>query len=527
MVTIEQHDAAAVTPLSGHVAAGPGAAGLSGARRGDDLLTGWLLAAVLIPATSVLLAATNPQLRHWFLIPVTVCGILIGVDAIEWLRRRRDVFDPPALLGLFGVHFYYLAPILHVLLDYWPALLHPSHPDWRVPLGAMALLNAAGLTVYRVIVSLPARRVRRAARYRFDEGRFRRLLVAAIALGVLAFVTEVALLGGPAGFIVAMTEDRQALDGLGWLLLLSESFPLLVFCLVVVRWRTALRHRAGLVVALLAGLVALQFLVGGLRGSRSSLLWPLVLALVLVHLVVFPITRKAFLVSAVVVVVFVYGYGLYKGAGVEVVDVAKGTRTVEEVSDSTGRDLPMVLLGDFGRADMQALVLERERTGRAGWSYGSTYLAAPLSLVPRTLVPHRPPDKSEVGTNVLYGAGVYEAGIRSQRVFGITGEAILNFGPVGGLASFALLGLLLRFSRRYYLRARQSAQLGPKLLCVPLSALAVILVTADLDNILAFYVGEALPLAVVALCAVARIPAPAVNLAEEGQCGDNRVLASN
>ncbi|WP_326552380.1 hypothetical protein [Micromonospora sp. NBC_01813] len=480
----------------------------------DQPLSSWLLAVSVVPVASVLLATVEPQLRHWFLIPVTVSGVLIGVDAFEWLSRRRDVFDPRAVLGLFGLHFYYLAPILHVLLDYWPRMLFPIAADWRTALGAMALLNMVGLAIYRVIVSLPGRAAqpagggsRPAGRLRLDEVRFRRIATLAVAAGVLAFLGEVLILGGPAGFLQAMTQDRDALTGLGWLLLLSESFPLMLFSLVVVGWRAALRDRVGVVVLLLIGLVLLQFVVGGLRGSRSAALWPLVIGLLLVHYLVRSISRKVFFATAAVVVVFVYGYGLYKGAGVEVVDIAKGDRTVEEVSATTGRDLPTVLLGDLARADMQALLLDRDRAGQSRWSVGSTYLAAPLSLVPGRLVVDGPRDKSEVGTNVLYGPGVYEAGVHSQRVFGLAGEAILNFGPVGGLLSFVVLGLFLRFAGRYCTQARPGDELAPKLLCLPLCVLTVILLTADLDNILAFFVGEALPLTLVVLCAMARVPA--------------------
>jgi len=503
---------------------------VTGRGPGDDArtaATSWLLAATLIPTASAVLACVDPRLRHWFLIPVTVCGVLIGVDAFEWLLRRRDVFDPQAILGLFGVHFYYLAPVLHVLLDYWPALLHPSAAGWRSALGAMALLNMVGLVVYRVVLSLPGRGPRPAGPPRLDPGRYQSVALVAVVVGVLAFGVEVMLLGGPGGFLTAMTEDREAFAGLGWLLLISESFPLLLFCLVLVRWRQLLRRRVDLVVLLLVGLVAVQFLVGGLRGSRSAVLWPLVLGLVLVHLLVRPITRKAFVASAVAVVMFVYAYGLYKGAGVEVVDIAKGTRTVEEVSAETGRDLPTVLLADLGRADVQALLLDRQRAGAAGWSYGSTYVAAPLLLVPGSVGAEQVRSKSAVGTDVLYGPGVYDSGLRSQRVFGVTGEAILNFGPAGGLLSFVFLGLFLRFATRYYAQARRRDALAAKLLCLPLCAITVILVTADLDNILAFYLGEALPLALVVLCAIARRPRTAVGHRQYRQSVPNALLVSN
>jgi hypothetical protein len=206
------------------------------------------------------------------------------------------------------------------------------------------------------------------------------------------------------------------------------------------------------------------------------------------------------------VVAFVYCYGLYKGAGTEVVDIARGTRTVEEVSSETGRGLPTVLLGDLARADMQALVLDRQLAGGSEWGSGSTYLAAPLSLVPGSPANGGPRDKSAVGTAALYGTGAYEAGARAERVFGLAGEAMLNFGPLGGLLSFTVLGLFLRFARRCYTRAVQGVDLAPKLVCPVLCAITVILLTADLDNILAFVVGKALPLVLVVWCAMTREP---------------------
>ncbi|MFY1636933.1 hypothetical protein ACN27F_27245 [Solwaraspora sp. WMMB335] len=492
--------------------------------------TSLVLAACLVPATSIVLAIVDPALRDWFLIPVTLCGVLIGVDAVEWVRRRRDVFDPQAILGLFGLHFYYLAPVLHVMLDRWPPIVSPATGQWRTALGVMALLNLAGLIVYRVVVWLPERprRLRRPRRsvLRLDEGRFYRLAVLAVLAGLLAFAAEVLVLGGPDGFLHAMTSDRDALAGLGWLLVMSESFPLLLFALVAVRFRTALRRRGGLVILLLVGLVAIQFAVGGLRGSRSSVLWPLVLGLVLVHFLIFSISRRAFAAAAVVVVAFTYGYGLYKGAGAGVVDIAKGSRTVEEVSTQTGRDLPTVLLGDLGRADMHALVLDRVLSGADQYAYGSTYLAASLSLVPGQLRPDKPRDKVEVGTDLLYGPGTYAAGLRSGRVYGLTGEAILNFGPTGGLLSFVVLGLFLRFARRWHATARRSDDPAPKLLCLPLCAVTVILLTADMDNILSFYVGEALPLAaVVVIASVGRRGRPA-QCDESGRLTSRYVLAS-
>src|SRR5438552_1320042 len=50
---------------------------------------------------------------HWFVIPVFACGLIMYHDAVNWLRGMLDPFDPVGLLGVFGVHFFFFAPLLH------------------------------------------------------------------------------------------------------------------------------------------------------------------------------------------------------------------------------------------------------------------------------------------------------------------------------------------------------------------------------------------------------------------------------
>src|SRR5690606_36895410 len=81
---------------------------------------------------------SSEQFLHWFIVPVTVCGVIIGVVAIDWLRGRMDLMDPVGWVGLFGVHFFFLAPLLIVLWDYQMLYLPPMD-DWRPWLGGMGL----------------------------------------------------------------------------------------------------------------------------------------------------------------------------------------------------------------------------------------------------------------------------------------------------------------------------------------------------------------------------------------------------
>ncbi|GAB3141673.1 hypothetical protein GCM10027290_14800 [Micromonospora sonneratiae] len=467
----------------------------------------WILSGFLVLSTSGTLALFDSRLIHWFLIPVTICGVLITVDAVEWLRRRTDIFDPKSMLGLLGVHFFYTAPILNVMLDAWPRYLATSS-DWRRALGIMALLNVVGLGIYRLFLdSRPGAR-RHLLRHRRElaERRFIRIGMLATGIGVLAFLLEFVMFGGLSGFISVMTGDRSALAGMGWLLIAAETFPLMAFMVAVVRWRDRLAQRKSYALLLLLALAIAQFFVGGLRGSRTNTMWPVLLGLILVHLMLFRISRKSLVVCLLVFGVFTYLYGLYKSAGLEVLDIARGTRTIEQISTETGRDLPTLLLQDIGRADIQALVLERQSQGYGELGYGVTYVGGASVLVPRVLLPERPSDKVSIGTDLTVGAGAYDSGLRSAVVYGMAGEATLNFGPAGAVASFVLLGWLIRLFRRQYVRASSGSALAPKLIAPMVCLTAVIAPSGDFDNHLWYLLKFVLPYVAVVLLASSTWP---------------------
>lgn len=474
--------------------------------------TNFLLAGFLVSVVTVALLILDERLWHWFVIPAGVCGVLVGTDVIGWLRGQFDIFDPRAMLAVLGLHFFYLAPMLHVVLDHWPPAINPS-ANWRDALGAMALLNAIGLSIYRYIVALPARRRLRADdTVRLNEKRFNQITAFGTAVGLTAFCVEVALFGGITGFLTTMTQGREILSGMGWLLLAAESFPMLTFILIVVRWRRGLAARRPLVILLLAGLAVVQFLVGGLRGSRSNTVWPVLLGLMLIHLLVVRISKKAMLTVALIMGSFMYAYGLYKSAGVDVVDIARGDRSVAEVSASTGRDLPTILLNDLSRADIQAVVLDRKLQGQGELGYGMSYLGDVSVLVPDVLLPVRPPSKVAFGTETLLGPGTYDYGNDQwvSRVYGIAGEAMLNFGPLGAVLSFVVLGMLMSWARTLYLRGLHGDGLVVKIIAPSLCLAAVLMLTSDLDNIMVVLLTRFVPpgLAVFLACFVVRSPLP-------------------
>jgi len=470
----------------------------------DVRAAGWLLGALGVGATVAGFVLLVPGLRHWMVLPVAACGVLVAPDLVDWVRGRLDVLDPQATVALVGTHFFVLAPLLHVTLDYWPRYLDPV-ADWRGALGTMAMLNFAGLLLYRVVLAAPDR-VRKSPVVRLDYPRLQVLGLAVLTVSLAVFVGLVLGFGGLSGYLTSLTSLDRDVAGYGPVFLIADCFPLLGFVLVLLRGRNLLRRRPLLLVALVVVFVLAQFVVAGLHGSRSSVIWPVLIVIGMCHLLVAPLRKRTLVAMLIMISGFMYLYGFYKSAGADVVDLLTGDRSVGEISSETGRDIPLLLLGDLARADIQALVLDREQTRPDLAAHGLTYLGDLLFLVVRDVRPDLP-DKVAVGTDLLYGPGAYDSGLRSSQIFGLAGEATLNFGPFGAVLSFIPLGLVVRFARsRHRTALRPGAPVDGKLLASALPMVVVLVLTADLDNVAWFAVNNVAVLAFVVVLARRRVP---------------------
>lgn len=446
---------------------------------------------------------TVDRLAHWFVLPVFACGVIIGRDAVDWLRGRVDVFDPAGVVGLLGLHLFFLAPLLHTALDVWMPYVQPP-PDWRDWLGWMAALNAAGLVIYR-LARAGAQRVAagRPSRSAWLLSRRRCWPLFGLALAVTAAAQAVAYRfhGGLMGFVEAAVARDPTFEGMGWVFMISERFPILVMLgfAILARGRAPL-HRWRVLLPVLASVVAAQLLFGGLRGSRSMMVWTAFWALGIVHVWIRPLSRRVLALGVVALLVFMYGYGLYKGAGLEGLQAWTDPELARELEHETGRTLPGMLLGDLGRSDVQAYLLYRLREGPVEPARGRTYVGGLSLLIPRSIWPDRPPTKEQEGTEALYGPNVYEPGVLvASNVYGLAGEGLLNFGPLGTLLAFAAFGAAVGV-----LRARFAARAYPdaRWLLYPYLVIAcVVALIGDSDNLVFFLVGDGfVPVTVIALC---------------------------
>jgi hypothetical protein len=475
----------------------------SSARRAPSDQDLWLAYGLLLLAGLTLLfllALGEPRVRHWFLIPVSLCLPVVGWDTANVLSGRVPVFSPLGLFGLLAPQFFFVAPLLHVYLDYW---MHHSvgPPDWRPWLGGMAFLNLLGLLAAhggRRLFTGPTNGAT-ALPWTLHPVIFFPLGGAVLVLSLIAQTWIYASFGGLAGYVEAFQlgqiTGRSPFEGWGRLMMVAEVFPFVAFMMVVGHLRLAGGRPSLLAIAsLLVAFFCLCLFFGGLRGSRSNTVWMVFWAVMVVHHWLRPIPKRVLALGIAALIGFMYVYGLYKGSGggAGLVEVLEGRMTLTELEDRTEKPIEKVLLVDFGRGDVQAQILQRIMTGAFEPVWGRTYLAGLAMLVPHRLWPDRPPGKVRESSEIRFGEGAFEAGWVSRFVNGLAGEAMINFGPLGVPPAFLIYGILLAGLHRFVVGLDPG---DARVLLAPFAVLlAIVLLASDLDNALWF------------MCKVAALP---------------------
>lgn len=449
----------------------------------------------------------DEEIRHWFIVPVTMCGMLIGIDAAAWFRGEVDLFNPVGVMGLLGAHLFFLAPLLHVTWNYW--MYCPGAPaDWRDWLGGMAILNFFGIAIYRWSCGFIKNCTRNAPPrpvWKLSKTRLQWLLGLALSITAAAQFYVYLKFGGISGYIDAYMTTPEAFEGMGWQLMISESFPILA----AVGFAIYARHRqwrmGNFSVALfLLVFCIVQFLFGGLRGSRSNTIWALFWATGIIHFWLRPMGKRLLYAGMAALVMFVYVYGFFKETGIKNLDVQQSI----ELGQKRGRTLDAMILGDFGRADIQAFLLYRLMSPSSDYEYawGRTYAGAIALSIPKAIWPDRPATSVKAGTDAQHYMGAYTPKLmESSKVYGLAGETLLNFGPFAVPFSFIIFGLCVGWVHRLLIHLQP---LDSRLLVMPfLVNLCFPVLIGDSDNIIFFILKQGfVPLSVIFLSSL-RIPA--------------------
>ncbi|MFN6035636.1 MAG: hypothetical protein ACK48B_16725, partial [Dolichospermum sp.] len=431
-------------------------------------------------------------------------GIVIGIDAVQWFRGRLNIFSPVGIMGLLGVHFFFLAPLLHVSWNNWLGSDLIPPPDWRPWVGGMAILNLLGILLYRISRNIDFseffqkksinEKGNQKTVWMINKQRFPLIVGIALIVCLVLQILVYSQYGGLIGYINAFADKQtEAGVGQGWLLMICESFPNLAMMAFSVYAKDKKRLQTWpVLITVLVIFFVIKLLFGGLRGSRSNTIWALFWAAGMIHFWLRKINKKQILMGMIFFIFFMYFYGFLKSGGTEGFETAlQGAEAREEYTAENGRTWENLLLGDLGRTDVHAYMLYRLMDDDSDYQYawGRTYYSAFALLIPQQLWPYpeKPPNKSKEGTDLLYGMGSYIPGVWvSSKVYGIAGEIMLNFGPFVVPFSYIVLGIVVGLIQR---SLAGYSKVDTRLLLLPmLINFSFTILIGDLDNLIYFLI---------------------------------------
>jgi hypothetical protein len=413
----------------------------------------------------LLLVLANPKMYHWFILPTLICGTLIGVDAIKWIRGDFDLFDPKGILGVVCWHSFFLAPLLFIFWDVGMRyVVNPT--DWRIWVGFLSILNIFAILLYRLLHKIGFDFFEHTDNnFWYSSGNKILPLISAFLVFSLAVQFYYFYYIGGINGIINITSFRKLtgvslVSGVGLYEIIGNSFPILFVIMLSLFKKSGGLHQSPktIVIFLLGFLSVVQFVFGGLRGSRSSLIWPMFWIVGVIHYFWRPFSRRSVFVVWVLLISFMYLYGFYKGNskvnGLEaLLKITEGS-SFSQLETETGRSFKEMVVADFARVDTQSFELFRlSVSSDYELRWGKTYITSILSYIPGWLWPDRPldPEKIVAGTELFYGRGAYVPGNKfqnSQKVYGLGGEALLNFGVWSFPLPFAIWGFCLGRYRR-------------------------------------------------------------------------------
>jgi hypothetical protein len=441
---------------------------------------------------SLLLSIASVNVLHWSLLPLILCGTLIGADAVAWFRNQVDIFDPKGLIGIVGFHFFFLSPLLQIM---WNVPLLGQVSDNRTWLGLMAIINSLGIVIYLWTSSLGFSGIPSSTGYfrLIDPGKASWILPLGI---MIAFVAQLYVFIQVGGF-QGMIQSHEATDGgviyykTGIPRMLGHALPMLVMLMLTQMRGTFNTNRPTFITftVILVVMGILQFLITGFSGSRSSVIWGVFGIVGVYHYFWRRITPRQVLIGLIPLVLFMYVYGFYKSAGSKAFGLFTGEVSAETLTYKTQRSFSGLLIGDLSRADIQAFELYVLLNAPYEYDlrWGKTYFTSVVPFIPYWIWLNKPrQEKVLAGGDLIYGRGWARSDIswrRSSRVYGLGGEAMLNFSwPVIPIM-YGVWGFLVgRFRRSLLYRIPNDARF---LLTALVSMLLVQILISDMDNIFA------------------------------------------
>lgn len=411
---------------------------------GTRVVVGGVLAAVA--ATAVLIAATqNALLQHWSLIFIVLNLMLSIFTLVVKIRSVNALLSPFGLLCLFSVYFIGVAPFLHVANDYYLYIRWDN--DGRDWVGYWLAAQFFGfLLIFWWGKPLAPTSHRIDPHYTVSTFAVKILMII-FAVTMAARAYQIISFGGISGIINAYhqrldlgTGSENAFTGTGAITLIADMSQTLFSLLIVLVCRDKPWSRSSWFFwAYMFIVFAFSITLGGLRGSRGATVISLLFAALYFNVLIKPIRLNVIFFGIIGLALFMIVGSWYKFGGVEaVLDPQARAQMVKErhIED----EKLFVALRDFSRTDVQAYAMQQYMSGKLPPSLGRSYVGAVFYLIPRAVLPIKPPSFALEKTNMRYGEGYFSERGFTTLVMGQFAETLANFWIIGPVAFFIFLG---------------------------------------------------------------------------------------
>lgn len=437
--------------------------------------------------------ATSPDTRHWMLLPnFLMSNILIYMAVSSFFKSKYKYFSVKFIVYIFSFYFFTVVPLLTVKWDYYiPNVIQPN--DWRTWIGILSLVNLIGILIFIFTQKLNIFNIEFRT-WKINYKKFYKLSFITLVVSFLAQTYYYVSVGGISAFINLYSDrySNDAFNDAGFIFTLTESFPIVLGLTIIVYMKKNNYEPKWIWLTLLLFIIfVVRMYFGGLRGSRSNTIWAIFWIVSLIHLWIRPINLRIIGLGTLLLILFMNVYSLYKIHGTDFYKVFVESDERIEVLNDNSNGMETVLLQDFGRTDTQAYILYKNLTkSDTVKAYGETYLGTATLLIPDSFDIFEFNRKMKFGTDILYGSGAYESGLSSSKVYGLYGEAVLNFGIILGLLSFAVWGLVVNYINT--LQHKMDRQ-DSRMMVIPLLLIvSILMLINDSDNILFFMIKNGL-----------------------------------
>ena len=352
----------------------------------------------------------------------------------------------------------------------------------------MACLNLVGLLIYRYLRDPLAGTVKANRKvWVLQPNRFWMMVPIVLLLSAFLQFLIYSGRGGILGYMESYTRRDLAFQTeSGQVGMVAECFPLvamIAYALMARRNRTLATWPALAITVFVMGI--LIFIFGGLKGSRSNTLFSIFWVVGMIHFTIRPLSRKVLISGLAVVFVLGYAYTLvYKAGGLRSMRLFESGADFSDLERKTGRSTESMVLADLGRSDMQAFLLKQSlnRDLEYDFGLGRTYYATLTRIIPSFVWTDRPLLKPFEGTEIQWGKGSYDPLNRvASYVYGMAGEAILNFGPYGVPFVFLVWTWIVARGRKWILTMNPNDV--RRLLSPLVSLICFLILNSDSDNI--------------------------------------------